>query len=89
MVGRAWCPLMNRHRVADHRRMSSLLAAPPVLTEEDVLCLLDVRQERWKGDREGWVTLEHGGIAWRVHYRHGEILEVGWWTLLQPSWPRA
>jgi hypothetical protein len=49
------------------------------LSEEVVLSLLDASHDRWKNDREGWVTLEHDGISWRVHYRHGELLEVGWW----------
>jgi hypothetical protein len=58
------------------------MATPPLLTEEDVLSLLDDQHDGWKVDREGWVTLERGGIAWRVHYRRGELLEVGWWGTL-------
>jgi hypothetical protein len=51
------------------------------MTEEEVLSVLDVEHEGWKGDREGWVTVERG-IAWRVHYRRGELLEIGWWDTL-------
>jgi hypothetical protein len=58
-----------------------MMTPPPLLTEEEVLSLLDGRHVRWRGDREGWVSLKHCGIAWRVHYRRGELLEVGWWTL--------
>jgi hypothetical protein len=58
------------------------MAAPLLLTEEDVYSLLDARRDAWRDDRAGWVTLEHCGIAWRVHYRRGEVLEVGWWGTL-------
>lgn len=60
----------------------------PLLTEEDVLSLLDSKHEGWKGDREGWVTLECRDIAWRAHYRRGRVLEVGWWGTLPraPAW---
>jgi hypothetical protein len=62
----------------------------PLLTEEDVLSLLDARHGGWASDREGWVTLEHQGIAWRVHYRRGELVEVGWWdTPARPAPPAA
>lgn len=53
------------------------LAPPHLLTRQDVLCLLDSQHSVWKGDREGWVTLQHRGIPWRVHYRRGELLD---WT---------
>lgn len=53
-----------------------------LLTEEAVLPLLDAQHDGWKGDREGWVTLETGGIAWRAHYCRGRLLEVGWWGTL-------
>ena len=60
---------------------------PPLLTEEGVLSLLDAKHEGWKADREGWVTLEHRGIAWRAHYRRGRLLEVGWWVTLDRAAP--
>jgi hypothetical protein len=66
------------------RLVNVLLAVPPLVTEEDVVALLDAKHDRWKGDREGWVTLEHCGISWRVHYRRGELLEVGWWAPSRP-----
>lgn len=53
---------------------------PP--SEDNLLVLLAARHPRWKDDREGWVSLEQCGVAWRVHYRHGELLEVGWWGAL-------
>lgn len=52
-------------------------------SEEYLLALLDARHPGWKSDSEGWVTLERCGVAWRVHYRHGELLEVGWWGTLE------
>jgi hypothetical protein len=55
---------------------------PPLLTEEELLSLLDAKLGGWKRDREGWVTVERDGMAWRIHYRHGEILEIGWWGTL-------
>jgi hypothetical protein len=55
------------------------LDAPPFLTEEEVLSLLDAKLDGWRRDREGWVTVERDGMAWRIHYRRGELLEVGWW----------
>lgn len=49
----------------------------PPLTEKDALSLLDAKFEgRWRRDREGWVTVERRGVAWRVHYRRGTVLEV-------------
>lgn len=51
-------------------------------SEEYLLALLDARHPGWKNDREGWVTLEWWDVAWRVHYRRGELLEVGWWGAL-------
>lgn len=57
---------------------------PPLLTEEDAIFLLDAKYGgRWRRDREGWVTLERRGIAWRVHYRRGKLLEV--WLLGQDA----
>lgn len=58
--------------------MSELL-----LTVEETLALLDAQHNGWKRDREGWVTLERCGIMWRVHYRRGELLEAGWWEMLE------
>jgi hypothetical protein len=58
---------------------------PPLVTDEEVLSMLDARHDGWTRDREGWVTLERDGIAWRVHYRRGQLVEMGWWgTLAQP-----
>jgi hypothetical protein len=54
----------------------------PLLTQEQVLSLLDSHNDRWKADREAWVTLECHGIAWRVHYQRGKLLEVGWWATI-------
>lgn len=54
-----------------------------LLAEEEVLALLDAKHERWKRDREGWVTLERSGIMWRVHYCRGELVEAGWWGALE------
>ena len=67
-----------------------LMATPQLLTEEVVLSLLDAKHGGWKGHREGWVTVEHCGVAWRVHYRRGELLEVGWWApaRLDVHWAR-
>ena len=48
---------------------------------EDCLALLDGERSGWRRDREGWVTLERSGIKWRVHYRRGELLEIGWWGM--------
>ena len=55
----------------------------PLLSEEEVLVLLDAQHDGWRGDREGWVTLECRAIMWRIHYRRGELLEVGWWGTLE------
>jgi hypothetical protein len=65
-----------------------LMAVPPLLSEEDVLSLLDPEHRGWRSDREGWVTVNRCGVAWRVHYRRGELLEVGWWGTLGrvPAW---
>lgn len=57
----------------------------PLLTQEQVLPLLESHNDRWEADREAWITLEHRGIAWRVHYRRGKILEVGWWGTLEQT----
>lgn len=54
-------------------------ASSPLITEEDVVCLLDAQRGGWMADRVGWVTIKHRGIAWRVHYRRGELVDVGWW----------
>ena len=75
---------MGRPCAADHRSVNAFR----LLTEEELLSLLDVERRGWERDREGWVTVEHGGIAWRVHYRRGRLLEVGWWGPLErgPAW---
>lgn len=57
----------------------------PLLGEEEVLALLDTEHTGWKSDREGWVTLELRGVTWRVHYRRGRLLEIGWWGLLDDA----
>ena len=60
-----------------------LVHAFRLLNEEEVLSLLDAERGGWRGDREGWVTIEHDGLEWRVHYRRGRLLEVGWWGMRQ------
>ena len=52
---------------------------PPLLTEEEALSLLDAKISGWKRDRDPTVTVERDGMAWRIHYRRGKLLEVGWW----------
>ena len=69
----------RRALVAGQARRASQNASGVLMTEEEVLSVLDVEHAGWKGDREGWVTVERGAIAWRVHYRRGELLEIGWW----------
>lgn len=58
------------------------MKAHDLSSEDYLLALLDARHPGWKNDREGWVTLKRWGVAWRVHYRRSELLEVGWWGSL-------